>query len=126
MVIDLKRHSSFLGNDRPLVRPIRDAFSKNPGEDFETSAVRELEEETGYIAGNTEYLMTINTTVAFCNEKITIYKATNLSLGETHWDRDEYMEVECYTLEEIIKMISEGEITDSKTISAIMYYAYTR
>ena len=118
-----------------LVRQYRNSLDKSileipaggiePGEDTCSAAVRELSEESGYIAGDVEQLMVINTTVAFCNEKIWIYKATNLRLGETHLDRDEYVDVECYSLEEIVDMISKGEITDSKTISAIMYYAYS-
>lgn len=117
-----------------LVKQYRNSLEKSileipaggiePGEDTKVAAVRELSEETGYIAGNVEHLMDINTTVAFCNEKIFIYKATELTLGETHFDRDEYVEVECYTLDEIVAMINDGIITDSKTISAIMYYAY--
>lgn len=118
-----------------LVRQFRNSLDKTileipagglePGEDTSIAAARELAEETGYIAGKVEPLITINTTVAFCNEKIFIYKATDLTLGETHFDRDEYVEVECYSLDEIVDMIKDGVITDSKTISAIMYYAYS-
>lgn len=118
-----------------LVRQYRNSLDKEileipaggiePGEDTGVAAARELTEETGYVAGKVEPLMTINTTVAFCNEKIFIYKATELTQGEKHLDRDEYTDVECYTLEEIVKMIGDGIITDSKTISAIMYYACT-
>lgn len=118
-----------------LVRQYRNSLDKEileipaggiePGEDTGVAAARELTEETGYVAGKVEPLMTINTTVAFCNEKIFIYKATELTQGEKHLDRDEYTDVECYTLEEIVKMIGDGIITDSKTISAIMYYVCT-
>ena len=118
-----------------LVRQYRNSLDKSileipaggiePGEDKGIAATRELAEETGYIAGKVEPLMIINTTVAFCNEKIWIYKATDLSLGEKHLDRDEYVDVECYSLEEVVDMIAKGEITDSKTISAIMFYAHS-
>ena len=33
-------------------------------------AARELEEETGFRSENLEFLMTVNTTVAFCDERI--------------------------------------------------------
>lgn len=118
-----------------LVRQYRNSLDKSileipaggiePGEDKCLAAKRELAEESGYIAGKVEPLMIINTTVAFCNEKIWIYKATELTLGEKHLDRDEYVDVECYSLDEIVDMISKGEITDSKTISAIMFYAHS-
>ncbi len=118
-----------------LVRQFRNSLDKEileipaggiePGEEHSAAAIRELKEETGYIASNVEYLMTVNTTVAFCNEKIFIYKATGLTQGEKHLDRDEYTDVECYSLDELVKMIGDGNISDSKTISAILYYAQT-
>jgi len=47
-------------------------------EPTDVAAARELEEETGYKAGKLELLMTLRTTVAFCNEKIDVYVATDL------------------------------------------------
>lgn len=41
---------------------------------------RELEEETGFRTEHLEYLMTINTTVAFCDEAIDIFIARDLIL----------------------------------------------
>lgn len=86
------------------------------------AAARELEEETGYVAGGMEWLITIRTTVAFCNEKIDIYVATDLKPGHQHLDEDEFIHVEAYTVEELCGKILNGEIEDSKTISAIMSY----
>ena len=42
-----------------------------------TAAARELEEETGYRTDELDFLITIRTTVAFCNEKIDVYLATD-------------------------------------------------
>lgn len=86
------------------------------------AAARELEEETGYRSENLELLITIRTTVAFCNEKIDIYVARNLIKSEQHLDEDEFINVEAYDVEELSRMILEGTIEDSKTISAIMSY----
>ena len=86
------------------------------------AAARELEEETGYKSNNLELLITIATTVAFCNEKIDIYLARNLIQSKQNLDEDEYVEVEVYTLDELTDMIYAGKINDSKTISAIMSY----
>ena len=69
-----------------------------------------------------EWLITIRTTVAFCNEKIDIYVATDLTPGSQHLDEDEYINVEAYTVDELCEKILSGEIEDSKTISAIMSY----
>ncbi len=86
------------------------------------AAGRELEEETGYRSDDLEWLITIRTTVAFCNEKIDIYVAKNLVKSHQHLDEDEFINVEAYSVEELSRMILEGKIEDSKTISAIMSY----
>ncbi len=86
------------------------------------AAARELEEETGYRSNDLELLLTIRTTVAFCNEKIDIYVAKNLMKGEQHLDEDEFINVEAYTVEELSDMILAGKIEDSKTVAAIMSY----
>lgn len=93
-----------------------------PEEPTMEAAARELEEETGYHAGEIEWLITIRTTVAFCNEKIDIYVATGLTPGSQHLDEDEYINVEAMTVDELCDKILAGEIEDSKTISAIMSY----
>ena len=86
------------------------------------AAARELAEETGYRAGHMELLLTIRTTVAFCNEKIDIYLATNLTAGEQHLDEDEYVHVGAYTVDELTEKIYAGEIQDSKTVAAVLAY----
>ncbi|MEY8522508.1 NUDIX hydrolase [Lachnospiraceae bacterium 38-10] len=92
-------------------------------EPTETAAIRELEEETGYIAGNVQFLLSIYTTVAFCNEKIDIYLARNLKRRESqHLDEDEFIDVKACELDELVQMIYDGKIEDSKTVSAVMTY----
>lgn len=91
-------------------------------EPTKTAAARELEEETGYRSEELELLITIRTTVAFCNEKIDIYVARNLVKSKQHLDEDEFINVEAYTAEELTNMIFEGKIEDSKTIAAVMSY----
>ncbi len=86
------------------------------------AAARELEEETGYRSHELELLLTIRTTVAFCNEKIDIYVAKNLVKGEQHLDEDEFINVEAYSVEELSDMILSGKIEDAKTVAAIMAY----
>ena len=94
----------------------------NPGEPTIDAAARELGEETGYTCEKIEPLITIRTTVAFCNEKIDIYLARNLAKGEQHLDEDEFVNVEAYELKELEYMIYDGTIQDSKTIAAILAY----
>ena len=86
------------------------------------AAARELTEETGYRADKLELLLSIRTTVAFCNEKIDFYVATGLTPGEQRLDEDEYVDVEAFELEELISRVLAGEIQDSKTVAAILAY----
>lgn len=86
------------------------------------AAARELQEETGYAAGKLDLLITLRTTVAFCNEKIDIYVATDLKPGSQHLDEDESIDVEAHDIDELIRMIYECKIQDSKTVAAIMAY----
>lgn len=91
------------------------------------AAHRELEEETGYRAKieDVTFLLTLYTTVAFCNEKIDIYVARNLTKTEQHLDDDEFIDVEIHTIEELADMVTEGKIIDSKTIAGLMTYLHT-
>lgn len=86
------------------------------------AAARELEEETGYHSDDLELLLTIRTTVAFCNEKIDIYLARNLVPGSQHLDEDEYINVEAWSVEDLCEKIYAGEMEDSKTVAAILAY----
>lgn len=92
-------------------------------EPTDKAASRELEEETGYICSELELLNSIYTTVAFCNEKIDIYLATDLQPGKQHLDEDEFIDVYAYDLEELKQMIFDGKIQDAKTICGILTYA---
>ena len=86
-------------------------------------ASRELEEETGYRSENLEWLITLRTTVAFCNERIEVYVAHDLIPSKQHLDEDEFIELGAYTIEELKEKIFSGEIEDAKTVSSLMAYA---
>ena len=72
---------------------------------------------------NLEWLITLRTTVAFCDEKIDIYVAKNLIPSHQHLDEDEFINVGAYTIDELRKKIYSGEIEDSKTVAALLAYA---
>ncbi|MBE5989472.1 ADP-ribose pyrophosphatase [Lacrimispora xylanisolvens] len=88
-------------------------------------AHRELEEETGYKTEKEklEFLIRVNTTVAFCDEVIDIFVARDLEPSVQNLDEDEYIEVEEWTVKDLEEKIYQGEITDGKTIAAILAYA---
>lgn len=85
-------------------------------------ATRELEEETGYRAGKIELLITVSTTVAFCNENVDIYLATDLTPTKQSLDENEFVEIGEYSIEELMDMIFDRRIQDSKTVAAILAY----
>ncbi len=94
-----------------------------PGEDHKNAAIRECEEETGYRPSSCEKFLSVITAVAFCNEIIDIYICKGLQKTAQNLDPDEYIGVEAFALDELLKMIEDGKIQDSKTVSAISSYA---
>lgn len=95
----------------------------SPEEPMIECAARELEEETGYRSEHLEYLLTVNTTIAFCDEKIGIYLATDLIPSKQNLDEDEEIKVEAWELEDLEELIRRGEMTDGKTVAALSVYA---
>ena len=89
------------------------------GEDPFEAAKRELTEETGYVAGKWEDLGYIHTTPGFCDEKLYLYKASNLTYQGTNFDEFEIVESKITPLKEALEMVKNGDIIDSKTICAL-------
>lgn len=91
------------------------------GEDWETCARRELEEETGYRAGRFRFLNSLFTTPGFTDEVIHFFLATGLEDGEIRRDQDEYIEVVRLPFSEAMALIRAGEIRDGKSVAALLY-----
>ena len=85
-------------------------------------AARELEEETGYRDEQLEHLITLRTTVAFCDERIEVFVARNLIPSKQHLDEDEFIDVKEFTPDKIKEMIFDGRIIDAKTVSGVLGY----
>ena len=94
-----------------------------PGEDPKDCAHRELAEETGATAGRIEHLTTVYTTPGFTDEQIHLFVASELRLGETNHEQDEFIEVKAVPLREVLAMIKDGQIVDAKSIAALLYLA---
>ncbi len=91
-------------------------------EDTKVCAARELEEETGYRSDNLTFLISLRTTVAFCDEFIDVYLARDLKKGQQHLDEAEEIDVKAYEIEELCEMIYQGKLQDAKTVSALLAY----
>lgn len=90
------------------------------GEDRLEAAKRELQEETGFEAGQWTHLMDIATTPGFSDEIIGLYLARDLRAGQMNPDEDEFLAVESMPLAEAIDLVRRGEIEDAKTACALM------
>ncbi|PLT28418.1 ADP-ribose pyrophosphatase [Peribacillus deserti] len=93
------------------------------GEDPLITAVRELEEETGYECEKMEYLTGFYTSPGFADELIHVYLATGLNKKENaaSLDEDEFVEILEVTREEMEQLMKEQKIYDAKTVYALQY-----
>lgn len=98
------------------------AGTLRPGEDPESCARRELEEETGYKPGELIHLLTIYPAPGYSSERLHIYLARGLVKGSQNLEVDEDISTLDLSLEEALEAIRKGEIKDAKTITSILYY----
>ena len=89
------------------------------GEDPLFAAQRELREETGYIAKNWQSLGHIFTTFGICDEKLYLFKATDLTYYKQDLDEGEILTYFEMPLSEVQNLIKNGTINDAKTICAL-------
>jgi ADP-ribose pyrophosphatase len=95
------------------------AGCRNAGEQPLDCARRELGEEAGVAASRWDHLGSIVTIPSFCDERIELFLARELSDGAGVLDRDEMIRVSRVPFEETFAMIQRGEIIDAKTIVAL-------
>jgi len=93
------------------------------GERPEIGAARELKEELGLVAARLEKLSEFFVSPGFCEEKMWVYLATELSEGEQALDDDEIIDVVRLPIGEALEMITSGEIEDAKTIIGLILAA---
>jgi ADP-ribose pyrophosphatase len=92
------------------------------GQPPKETVARELEEETGYQAGNLEYATTFYTTPGISDEAIHFFIARDLTPCPQRLEEGEHIMVEAYSLDECLQKIGSGEICDGKTILSILWY----
>ena len=92
------------------------AGTLEPGESVQECAARELEEETGYRAGEIRLVLEFYSTPGFCDELMHLFIARKLGPGRQKLDGDESLVTERFHLEQAKEMVVAGEIRDAKTI----------
>lgn len=85
------------------------------------TAKRELQEEIGYYPEKIEYLFDMHSSPGFTNDKLSFFVARDLKESELEQDEDEFVEKISVKIDDLYDMVQNGEITDAKTIIAIMY-----
>jgi ADP-ribose pyrophosphatase len=92
------------------------------GENGETGAKRELEEETGYRANKITHLADIYPSPGYTDEIIHIYFAEDATFIGQRLDEGEFLNCLFMPLDEVLQKIDSGEICDAKTVTAIYKY----
>ncbi|MEC1686344.1 ADP-ribose pyrophosphatase [Bacillus mojavensis] len=110
---------------KPLERTIVEipAGKLEKGEEPEYTALRELEEETGYTAKKLTKMTAFYTSPGFADEIVHVFLAEELAVLEEkrELDEDEFVEVMEVTLEDALKLVESREVYDAKTAYAIQY-----
>lgn len=101
-------------------------FEGRPDIDPADLAKAELEEETGLRAGTLEHIVHLYQAYGYSSQGFNLFLAGNLSSGEVKRDVEEQgMETAAFSLDEILDMISRGEIKDNSTVTALGYLRLT-
>ena len=98
------------------------AGKMDKGETPEVCIARELEEETGYKAKRIEKMISFYPSTAFSDEILHIFAAFGLEKGQTNPDEDEFIAGVTVNFKEAVDMVKRGEIMDSKTVIALLYF----
>lgn len=118
------------GGDVLLVRQYRYAFSRvlteipagkrEPGEEPFVTAQRELREEIGATAGKWTELGALIASPGCYGEVLYLYMAQELTFGDTHPDEDEFLDVVRMPFDRAVELCMTGELTDAKTVIALL------
>lgn len=123
VALDEKKRVCLLRHYRPVAHDWLweiPAGKRDNEEDPRETAQRELREEAGIIAEEWQSLGAIHSSPGVFTEVIHLYLVTELSDVGNQPDEDELFEIHWLPLEKAAAMAVNGEITDAKTIIALL------
>lgn len=98
------------------------AGKREYGEDPSLCGRRELEEETGFSAGEWREFGKLYPTPGYCGEVIHLFLAKGLVPTAQHLDEDEFLDVVKIPFSKALQMVLDGELPDAKTQIALLKY----
>ena len=98
----------------------------DPGESTLAAARRELAEEVGYTAATLAPLGRIHSVVGYSNEVIDFFVAEGLTFVGAEPDVGEFLEIVTLRAAAMLSALDLGEITDAKTVAALLLYVRQR
>ncbi|MEW5851857.1 MAG: NUDIX hydrolase [Myxococcota bacterium] len=91
-----------------------------PGESLEEAAQRELMEEAGYRAGRLTHLSSFLTSKSICDETAHLYLGEQLTQASAPPDDTEFLEVQTFPFQDVLRMVERSEIRDGMTVIAVL------
>lgn len=85
-------------------------------------AFLELQEETGYQAGQMDHVHSFNMSPGILDEKMHFFVASQLRLGETAREIGEQMENRVVSWSEVDRMLRDRQIIDAKTLVCLLWF----
>lgn len=92
-----------------------------PGEPTLPCAVRELFEETGYVAAEWALAGELHNAIAYSTERIEVWFARGLVAGERQLDAGEFLDVFSATQAELEDWVLAGQVSDAKTLVGLLW-----
>jgi 8-oxo-dGTP pyrophosphatase MutT (NUDIX family) len=95
----------------------------DPGEDGRAAAIREMQEETGFIANKMEYAGIFSPNPAIMSNQVHFFIARDLiDTGKQDLDEDEFVDIEIIPAKEVIAGMGRPPYVHALMASALCFY----